>query len=353
VNWQVTFSTAKPVVLDGTYSCKDSSPATWSQNQASGGKGFCIVYGQSVSQSSGGGGSTGGKTTTIITKVGQPTITGGGAAKGSGKGKLSIKPSPASGPPPLTVTFSLSSPKVVQWRVDFGDGQSKVAIGQPPATITHTYRAAGNYVAKLTTIDSATAKTASSATTGVAVASVPLISLVGNPPSGNPPLAVTFTLLTAATNITSWTLDFGDGRHQGGTGKPPSTLSHTYKAAGVYKATFSIKSGVYSVIAALFQVTVGGGNAPILSLTASPTSGAHPLSVKFTLAAHIPGQIVSWQLIFGDGSQATGQGQPPASVSHTYAKAGTFLAYLMVAQQQAYGGVRYTAPKGGLAVSVH
>ena len=100
------------------------------------------------------------------------------------------------------------------------------------------------------------------------------------------------------------------------------------------------------------QVTVGGGTPPVLSLTAKPTSGKHPLSVTFTLATSIPAQLVSWEVIFGDGSRQTGQGAPPATVTHTYAKAGTYAAFLVVAQQQQYGGVQYTAPRGGLAISV-
>lgn len=45
VNWYASVSITKPVILDGTYSCADSDPATWSANKASGGDGFCIVYG--------------------------------------------------------------------------------------------------------------------------------------------------------------------------------------------------------------------------------------------------------------------------------------------------------------------
>jgi hypothetical protein len=45
VNWTVNYpSGPKPVVISGIYTCKDSDPATWSQNQASGGNGFCTVY---------------------------------------------------------------------------------------------------------------------------------------------------------------------------------------------------------------------------------------------------------------------------------------------------------------------
>ncbi|MBV8480261.1 MAG: hypothetical protein JOY72_08140, partial [Actinobacteria bacterium] len=34
-----------PSIVDGTVSCEDSDPSTWSENQQSGGKGICIVYG--------------------------------------------------------------------------------------------------------------------------------------------------------------------------------------------------------------------------------------------------------------------------------------------------------------------
>jgi PKD repeat protein len=90
----------------------------------------------------------------------------------------------------------------------------------------------------------------------------------------------------------------------------------------------------------------------VLSITAAPSSGKHPLGVRFTLRTSIPAELVSWEVIFGDGTRATGQGAPPASVTHTYAKAGRYAAYLVVAQQQRYGGVQYTAPRGGLAISV-
>jgi hypothetical protein len=40
-NWTAT--AALPVVLNGTYACQDSDPASWSQNQGSHGGGFCTV----------------------------------------------------------------------------------------------------------------------------------------------------------------------------------------------------------------------------------------------------------------------------------------------------------------------
>ena len=44
VNWFVDVGTTHPAVINGTYRCVDSQPATWSQNGQSQGAGFCIVY---------------------------------------------------------------------------------------------------------------------------------------------------------------------------------------------------------------------------------------------------------------------------------------------------------------------
>lgn len=45
VNWSASPPAVKaPVVIDGTYTCIDSDPASWAQNRTSGGHGFCQVY---------------------------------------------------------------------------------------------------------------------------------------------------------------------------------------------------------------------------------------------------------------------------------------------------------------------
>lgn len=47
VNWTAS-PPANKVVINGTYACNDSDPASWSMNQASGGHGFCAVYAQNA-----------------------------------------------------------------------------------------------------------------------------------------------------------------------------------------------------------------------------------------------------------------------------------------------------------------
>ena len=250
------------------------------------------------------------------------------------------------------MTFAICSPKSVQWRIDYGDGKSKVAIGSPSTSITHIYSGDGDYVARLTTIASQSATTSSSVTANVSVHLAQLISLTANPASGASPLRVTFGLGTTVVNITSWILDFGDGVHTGGSGKPPASITHSYAKDGSFKATFSVKPGAYALVYTVAQITVGAGTPPILGVVATPSSGVHPLAVKFTIGTTIPGVIVSWVMKFGDGFQQSGQGKPPTTVSHTYIKKGVYLAYLAVSQQQQYGGVQYIVPRNGLAIQV-
>jgi len=350
VNWTANVSTtAKPVVIKGPYSCVDSDPATWSQDAQTHGTGFCQVYVvkavlASVTPSP--------KATKTIATPKATKSTAAAKCKGT---KLTLKATPDTGKPPLTVSFAICSPKVVQWRIDYGDGKSKVATGTPPTSIVHTYSKEGDYRPRLLTITSATSGGSASVTTSVLVHFAQMISLTANPASGPTPLRVTFGLGTTVANINSWVLDFGDGQHAGSAGKPPASVAHSYTKDGGFKVTFVVKYGAnapYALVYTVAQITAGAGTPPILGVAASPTSGTHPLAVKFTIGTTIPGVIVSWVMKFGDGYQQSGHGKPPSSVSHTYAKKGTFLAFLVVSQQQQYGGVQYVVPRNGLAIQV-
>lgn len=44
VNWTAIAPSSPPLIINGSYTCVDSDPTTWSQNQQSGGQGFCDVY---------------------------------------------------------------------------------------------------------------------------------------------------------------------------------------------------------------------------------------------------------------------------------------------------------------------
>jgi PKD repeat protein len=239
------------------------------------------------------------------------------------------------------VTFSIKSPKAIGWRITFGDGKSDGAQGTPPKTFTHTYAKEGDFkpILRVQT-DPATAYTGA---TSVMVHLKQLVGLSVQPPSGKAPLKVTFSLETSVNKPIEWDLDFGDGTPpRKGAGDPPATVEHTYAKDGSYKATLAIKPTSLSLLATFATVTVGGGTPPVLGIKATPTSGKLPLKVTFTTVENVPPKVVSWKIDFGDGTQvASGQGAPPASVTHAFTKKGTFRVYLFVAQQQQYGGVQY------------
>jgi hypothetical protein len=76
----------------------------------------------------------------------------------------------------------------------------------------------------------------------------------------------------------------------------------------------------------------GPGSARQLSLKLVPdqSSGSAPLAVTFAVTAKLSVPIVHWQVTFGDGATQQGNGQPPATVAHTYAGDGDYQASLAV-----------------------
>jgi PKD repeat protein len=190
-----------------------------------------------------------------------------------------------------------------------------------------------------------------------------------DPQSGTAPLTVTFTTSDSVTASSSYSVDFGDGTSAtamtkgsciaitavvGGQGgiRCSYTVDHTYSANGTYTAkllkqpSFSCPAGLMCAqtesafilpapqVVATTQITVGTSTTGSVSFTASPTSGAAPLTVQFTATAP-QGTTLGNTVNFGDGSTGTLGFVPVCSscnaegvVSHTYASAGTYTATL-------------------------
>lgn len=68
----------------------------------------------------------------------------------------------------------------------------------------------------------------------------------------------------------------------------------------------------------------------VLKITPSPASGTGPLDVTFALQAQLSVPIVHWTVTFGDGGLKSGDGAPPATVTHTYADGASYQATLLV-----------------------
>ncbi len=137
----------------------------------------------------------------------------------------------------------------------------------------------------------------------------PIPRFGATPRSGAVPLMVSFTD-HSASSPTGWTWDFGDGasstlRHPTHLYTTPGTYTVTLTASNVFGPATSVKMGFIEVLAV------------ITDFSATPRTGALPLSVSFTdLTANAP---TSWSWDFGDGGSSTLQ-----HPTHTYTSPGTF-----------------------------
>jgi len=228
---------------------------------------------------------------------------------------VSVSASPTAGDAPQAVTFSAAAsggtaPVAYAWT--FGDGSTGTG-----ATPSHSYTAAGSYVATVTATDAGSQKvtgqvaiTVSPALT-LTVGASPLavdqgdaVTFSGSPGGGLPPYAY------------SW--NFGDGSAASTSQNP----GHAYSAAGTYTATLTVTDANTVKTTATAQVSVN--LLPAVSAAANPSGGDAPLNVSLS-AVPTGGTLpytFSWN--FGDGS-ATSSTQNP---SHVYGTAGTFTAHL-------------------------
>jgi len=190
------------------------------------------------------------------------------------------------------------------------------------------------------------------------VGTQPSQSFSANPQSGPAPLTVAFTTSDSITaSSTTYSVNFGDGTNAnmtkgsciaitaivGGQGgiRCSYDVSHTYAANGTYTAELMKNTcpagaecfaGPMQVGSA--TITVGPSSTSGLNFTASPTSGAAPLTVQFNSNAP-QGTSIGSMVNFGDGTSGTLGVVPVCSscnamgiVSHTYISAGTYTATL-------------------------
>ena len=145
------------------------------------------------------------------------------------------------------------------------------------------------------------------------VIQTPKANFTASPASGTAPLSVSFTDKSVGI-VSSWSWSFGDGGSS--TSQSPA---YTYGSAGTYTVILTVSNSFGS---SSYQATITViPPAPVANFSASPTSGAVPLSVQFTDAS--TGSVTSWSWTFGDGGTSTSQ-----NPSHTYTNPGTYTATL-------------------------
>ena len=239
---------------------------------------------------------------------------------------FSAAPTWTTASPPVQFT-DLSTNTPTAWSWGFGDGGSSTL--QNPS---HTYATPGRYeTVSLTATNAGGADTMTKTNYITVAVTAPEANFSATPTWATAGIPVQFT--DQSTNTpTAWSWSFGDGGS--------STLqnpSHTYAAAGQYETvslTASNVGGANTMTKANY-ITVAI-TAPEASFSASPTSGTHPLPVKFTDAS--TNTPTSWKWTFGDGGTATTQ-----NPSHTYSAAGSYTVSLTATN----GGGANTLTKAG------
>jgi PKD repeat protein len=97
------------------------------------------------------------------------------------------------------------------------------------------------------------------------------------------------------------------------------------KSRAAYRACVTPLAGPLPGWAVAPAVTVTA-----LTLTPDQDSGPPPLTVRYSVVAKLSAPVQHWQVFFGDGRQAGGEGPPPTTLSHTYAQDGVYGATLIV-----------------------
>jgi len=202
---------------------------------------------------------------------------------------------PTSGNVPLTVNFTDQSTNFASaWLWNFGDGTTSTAPNP-----SHQYTVPGIYTVTLTASNSC-GNNSVTKTNHITVncAQAPVVAFTATPTSGNAPLTVNFSD-QSANFPSAWSWNFGDGNTS--TVRNPS---HQYTTPGSYTVTLTASNncGNNSLTKANY-ITVNCAQTPVVAFTATPTSGAVPLTVSFTdQSTNFP---TAWLWNFGDGNTST------------------------------------------------
>jgi PKD repeat protein len=137
-------------------------------------------------------------------------------------------------------------------------------------------------------------------------------SFTANQTAGLEPLTVQFTD-TSTDQPTSWDWIFGDG----GISNLQNPV-YTYQNAGVYTVYLKATNG-YDGLTSAQPETITVYSLPLVSFTASPTTGTTNVSVKFNdQSTGFPSPAL-WYWDFGDGFNSTQQ-----NPSHQYTMPGLY-----------------------------
>ncbi len=241
-----------------------------------------------------------------------------------------IKPIPASGKVPLTVSFAGtdSTGDIASYSWEFGDGST--ATG---SLVSHNYSVAGTYTATLHVADNNGAthqvSTTITALPSSATAQPPTAVVSSSTAAGNAPLVVNFDGSGSTTpnlSIVTYSWTFGDG--SSATGK---TTSHSFTTAGTYYTQLTVEDnkGLTNTISTPI-IVIGSAEPnkkPFALISSSLPGGDAPIIVTFdgSKSSDPDGSITAYSWNFGDGTTGIG----PVT-QHTYTNKGIYTVSLQV-----------------------
>jgi len=147
------------------------------------------------------------------------------------------------------------------------------------------------------------------------------------------PVAVVFDPGASAdpeNNLVTFRWDFGDGSTATG-----ARATHIYKKGGDYTVKLTVTDGDGLSDTATAVIEVGAATPapkpPMALLGTPPQGGTVPVTARFDASGSVDpdGKIASWAWDFGDGAKGEG-----ATVSHTFAKPGTYAVKLTLTDDQ-------------------
>lgn len=176
--------------------------------------------------------------------------------------KADFDAAPRTGDPPLEVYFTnRSTGNITSYFWNFGDGNTSSEVNP-----VHTYTVDGVYTVTLAVNGPGGSDTESKLSYIICgTPPGPTVDFDADPKTGDSPLTVQFTDLTAGVNVNTWSWDFGDG----GTSTEQSP-EYTFNTPGTYDVTLAATddNGTDSETKVAFiTVTSGGGGGPLTTFT--------------------------------------------------------------------------------------
>jgi len=217
----------------------------------------------------------------------------------------------------ITFYGSGSGADIVSFAWSFGDG----ANGNGPA-VTHAYAQPGNFVVTLTVTDRRGLSATAAQAIAIRQASRPPTAVIKAPNQGTAgqPLAFDGSSSTPGSGqIVKYEWSFGDGTTGSG-----AQVTHAYAMAGDFTVTLTVTGADNLTASATHAIRIETQLAAVINAPATGTAG-RPFTWDGSGSTPGGGQIVGYDWDFGDGSTASG-----ATVSHTYANAGSYTATLTV-----------------------